>query len=85
MTYKTTCLSPYRHPRGSTTDFGSRRLKQGTICGPRHNQGTNPNYEPVTLYRLAPKRGAVVTALLAARQWVMEKLTKLAAWKSSRI
>ncbi|NLH74743.1 MAG: hypothetical protein GX456_16970 [Verrucomicrobia bacterium] len=27
---------------GSYTDFGSRRLEQGTISGPRRNQGTEP-------------------------------------------
>jgi len=39
---QTTCLSPYRHPSGSSADFGSRRLKQGTICGPRRDHGAKP-------------------------------------------
>ncbi|NLH72253.1 MAG: hypothetical protein GX456_04295 [Verrucomicrobia bacterium] len=49
MRPKTTCLSPYLHAMVSSTDFGNRRLEQGTICGPCCNPGATPNNEPVTL------------------------------------
>jgi len=52
---QTMCLSPYRHPRGSSTDLGWRRLEQGMICGPCQNPGQNPNNEPVTLSDSRPK------------------------------
>ncbi|NLH73537.1 MAG: hypothetical protein GX456_10835 [Verrucomicrobia bacterium] len=39
---QTTCLSPYRHPRGAFTDLGNRGLKQGMICGPCRNPGARP-------------------------------------------
>jgi len=75
---QTMCLSPYRRPTASSTDFASRRLEQGTIYGPRRNHGHNPNNEPVTL-STAPKHRAVVIALLAAREADTGKLTELAA------
>ncbi|NLH75190.1 MAG: hypothetical protein GX456_19265 [Verrucomicrobia bacterium] len=50
MRPQTTCLSPYRHPKGSSRDFGNRRLEQGTIGSPRHDPGENTNNEPVTLF-----------------------------------
>ena len=39
---QTTCLSPYRHPRGSFTEFGNRASKQVTICGPCRNRRARP-------------------------------------------
>ncbi|NLH72191.1 MAG: hypothetical protein GX456_03980 [Verrucomicrobia bacterium] len=38
----TTCLSPYRHPRGSSADFGNCGLEQGTICSSWRYQGATP-------------------------------------------
>ncbi len=39
---QTTCLSPYRHPRGTCTDLGNRVFEQDAICGPRRHPGTTP-------------------------------------------
>ncbi len=52
----TPCLSPYRHPRGSSTDLDNRRLEQEAVRGPCRNQGQNPNNEPVTLLGSAPRQ-----------------------------
>jgi len=71
----TTCLSPYLHPRGSSEDFGSRRLEQGAICRPRRNQGTKPKQRACHLIQLTPKGRTIVTALLAARKADTEQLT----------
>ncbi|HOK78324.1 MAG TPA: hypothetical protein PLW35_11460, partial [Verrucomicrobiota bacterium] len=79
MTPKTTCLSPYRHPRGSSTDFGNRGLEQGTVRGPRRNQGAKPKQRACHLIRLARIGRIAVTALLTAREADTEKETKLAA------
>ncbi|NLH71766.1 MAG: hypothetical protein GX456_01775 [Verrucomicrobia bacterium] len=79
---QTMCLSPYRHPyrqpRGSSTDFSSRRLEQGAIGSPCHDPGAKPKQGACHSIRLTPKGRAVVTALLAAREADTEKLTKLA-------
>jgi len=76
---QTTCLSPYLHARGSSTDFGNRGLKQGTICGPRRNPGATPKQRACHFIQLTPKDRAVVTALLAAREGDTETLKELAA------
>ena len=39
---QTPSLSPYRHAKGSPTDFGSCGLEQGKIRGPYRNQGPTP-------------------------------------------
>jgi len=39
---QTTCLSPYRHRRASSTDLGSRGLEQWAVYGPRRNPGATP-------------------------------------------
>ncbi|HOK77079.1 MAG TPA: hypothetical protein PLW35_05080 [Verrucomicrobiota bacterium] len=39
---QTTCLSPYRHPRGTSADFGNRGSAQGTICSACRNPGARP-------------------------------------------
>ncbi len=67
---QTTCLSPYRRPMGTCTDFGNPGLEQGTICGASRNQRTKPKQRACHFIyiRLTPKGRAVVTALLAARE-----------------
>jgi len=75
---QTTCLSPYRYPRGSSTDFGKRGFEQEAICGPGRNQSAKPKQRACHFIRLTHKGRTVVTALLAAREADTEKLTKLA-------
>ncbi|MDH7504506.1 MAG: hypothetical protein QHJ82_17585, partial [Verrucomicrobiota bacterium] len=73
------CLSPYRHPMGSSADFGNDGLQQGTICPPPHNQGTKPKQSAWHFIQLTSEHRAVVSALLAAKETDTEKLTELAA------
>ncbi|NLH72346.1 MAG: hypothetical protein GX456_04765 [Verrucomicrobia bacterium] len=76
---QTTCLSPYRHPRGSSAGFGNRGLEQGAISRPRQNPGSKPKQRACHFIRCTPKGRTVVAALLAAREADTEKVTKLAA------
>ncbi|NLH72377.1 MAG: hypothetical protein GX456_04920 [Verrucomicrobia bacterium] len=39
---QTTCLSPYRHPRGFSTGIGNLGLEHEAIRGPRRNPGATP-------------------------------------------
>ncbi len=53
---QTPCLSPYRHPRGSSTEFGNRPFEPGTICGPRRKPGTTPEQRACHFIRLTAYR-----------------------------
>ena len=76
---RTTCLSPYPHPRGSSADFGNRGLELGIICGPRRNQAAKPKPRACHLIQLTAKGRTNVTDLLMGGEADTEKLTKVAA------